>query len=209
MFIPLVKSEYHGKGHHIFEKDTFRLLRDQKASGKLLKQPAGKKSILDFNLNKYKTRSQLIMDEYQRPNITEDKIYLIDKVVRMRGRTGRFGVDHSEILNYELELANQQRDTHMNQLVYKGDVEQEDDGLQLPGGQMSTANVLFKRLANKGTISTGSRISLLESENDKRPSARSVLTNKSAPQFQQWVRKKDAERRLRKKLLAEEKREIR
>ena len=73
----------------------------------------------------------------------------------------------------------------MNQLVYKGDYDQdEEEGLQLPGGTMSTANVLFKRLANKGTISTGSRISLLESENDKkRPSARSVLTNKSAPQF--------------------------
>jgi len=51
--------------------------------------------------------------------ITEDQLYLIDKVVRMRGKTGRFGVDHSEILNYELELANQQRDQHMNVLVYK------------------------------------------------------------------------------------------
>jgi hypothetical protein len=39
----------------------------------------------------------------------------------MRGRSGRFGVDHSEILNYELELANRARDEHMNHLVYKGD----------------------------------------------------------------------------------------
>jgi len=46
------------------------------------------------------------MQEYERPVITEDQLYLIDKVVRMRGKTGRFGVDHSEILNYELELAN-------------------------------------------------------------------------------------------------------
>ena len=50
-------------------------------------------------------------------------MYLIDKVVRMRGKDGRFGVDHSEILNYELELANKQRDQHMNHLVYKGDAE--------------------------------------------------------------------------------------
>jgi hypothetical protein len=28
-------------------------------------------------------------------------------------------VDHSEILNYELELANRDRDDHMNHLVYK------------------------------------------------------------------------------------------
>lgn len=37
----------------------------------------------------------------------------------MRARTGRFGVDHSEILNYELEMANKPRDEHMNTLVYK------------------------------------------------------------------------------------------
>lgn len=37
----------------------------------------------------------------------------------MRGKMGRFGVDHSEILNYELELANKARDEHMNLLVYK------------------------------------------------------------------------------------------
>jgi hypothetical protein len=27
---------------------------------------------------------------------------MIDKVVRMRGQNGRFGIDHSELLNYEL-----------------------------------------------------------------------------------------------------------
>jgi hypothetical protein len=46
------------------------------------------------------------MQEYEKPLITEDRLYLIDKVVRIRGNNGRFGVDHSEILNYELELAN-------------------------------------------------------------------------------------------------------
>ena len=43
-----------------------------------------------------------------------ETLYLIDKVVRIRGKNGRFGVDHSEILNYELELANKLRDEHMN-----------------------------------------------------------------------------------------------
>ena len=69
---------------------------------------------LDYNNVKYKKRSELIMDLYKKPILTEDKHYLIDKVVRLRGKDGRFGVDHSEILNYELELANRQRDKHMN-----------------------------------------------------------------------------------------------
>lgn len=85
----------------------------------LVKKPSGVKSILEYNNNKYKTRSQLIMEQYETPLITEDKLYLIDKVVRQRGKGGRFGVDHSEILNYELELANKDRDDHMNHLVYK------------------------------------------------------------------------------------------
>jgi len=87
----------------------------------LIKKPSGVKSILEFNNSKYKSRSQLIMEQYSNPNLTEDKLYLIDKVVRMRGKDGRFGVDHSEILNYELELANKQRDMHMNHLVYQNE----------------------------------------------------------------------------------------
>lgn len=66
------------------------------------------------------------MNMYKNPNITEDQLYLVDKVVRQRGTKGRFGVDHSEILNYELELANKARDKHMNQLVYMSDGESEN-----------------------------------------------------------------------------------
>lgn len=46
-------------------------------------------------------------------------MYMIDKVVRMRGQDGRFGIDHSELLNFELHKTNKERDDHMNWLVYK------------------------------------------------------------------------------------------
>lgn len=86
----------------------FRLLKEDKniKNSNLVKKPAGKMSLIEYNNCKYKKRSDLIMEFYKNPKITEDKLYLIDKVVRMRGKSGRFGVDHSEILNYELELAN-------------------------------------------------------------------------------------------------------
>ena len=157
------------------------------------------------------------MQEYERPVISEDKLYLIDKVVRLRGKNGRFGVDHSEILNYELELANKFRDEHMNQLVYKvrdpyGESptarEQKGDFFKPPDGQMETSQVLFKRLANKGAIADSSRCSLL-TEKNRGGSARTLHTDRKAPNFQQWVRLKDAEKRLKKKLIQEEKREIR
>ena len=82
---------------------------------------------------------------------------MIDKVVRMRGLQGRFGVDHSEILNYEFEIANKNRTDHMNRLVYKAEnyptlqsdpfytgdagVDKENRGL--------SSMILFQRLSKK------------------------------------------------------------
>lgn len=55
---------------------------------------------------------------------------MIDKVVRMRGLHGRFGIDHSELLNYEIDQTNKGRDDHMNWLVYKGQIaEKENESL--------------------------------------------------------------------------------
>ena len=68
--------------------------------------------------------------------------------------------------------------------------------------------MLFKRLANRGTIEDSSRCSLI-TQKTRAGSARTNLTNRTAPNFQQWVRSKDAEKRLKKKLILEEKREIR
>lgn len=73
---------------------------------------------------------------------------------------------------------------------------------------METSQVLFKRLANKGAIVDSSRCSLI-TEKNRAGSARTVHTDRKAPNFQQWVRAKDAEKRLKKKLIQEEKREIR
>lgn len=138
-------QEYYPKVHAIFDKDVFRLLKEDKtiANSKLIHKPAGKMSLLEFNNVKYKKRSDLIMELYQNPLITEDQLYLIDKVARLRGKTGRFGVDHSEILNYELELANQERDQHMNQLVYRDEAkensENKDANINNFPGEMKTS----------------------------------------------------------------------
>lgn len=43
---------------------------------------------------------------------------MIDKVVRMRSAHGRFGMDHSEFLNYDIQQTNKSRQAHMDWLVY-------------------------------------------------------------------------------------------
>ena len=79
----------------------------------------------------------------------------------------------------------------MNHLVYKtknpyidmDDDDKENDSMK-PPHNMQTSAVLFKRLSNKGPISTSSKCTLLESEKSYlRGSARSAVTNRRAPNF--------------------------
>lgn len=63
----------------------------------------------------------MVRHQYLRGEVPTDRLYMIDKVVRMRGLHGRFGIDHSELLNFEIEQTNKDRDEHMNWLVYKED----------------------------------------------------------------------------------------
>ena len=78
----------------------------------------------------------------------------------------------------------------MNYLVYKDPAPYESSptngkvDLVPPNdeGQKQTSAVLFKRLKNKGPVSTGSRISLLDGSR-KSSSARSMHTDRGAPSF--------------------------
>lgn len=98
---------------------------------------------------KFKSRSDLLVEEYQKPSIPEERMYVIDKVVRMRGLQGRYGVDHSEILNYEFEQANKARSNHINMLVYKNPVGQHEEGNKIPQLNKMRSNALFERLTEK------------------------------------------------------------
>jgi hypothetical protein len=80
---------------------------------------------------------------------------MIDKVVRMRTKEGKFGVDHSEILNYEFEMANKARDDHMNYLVYKTAMQSQRDITQYNDiwdkentAHLMTSDALFTKLNN-------------------------------------------------------------
>jgi hypothetical protein len=74
----------------------------------------------------------------------------------------------------------------MNHLVYKTKNPYVDDDLNADmkyPDNLQTSAVLFKRLSNKGPISNSSKCSLLESVGTRRGSARSVYTNRAAPNF--------------------------
>ena len=50
-------------------------------------------------------------------------------MVRARALQGRFGVDHSELMNYELEQSNKAKTDHMNWLVYKDESREPELGM--------------------------------------------------------------------------------
>ena len=64
---------------------------------------AANKTLLEVKNARYKQIGEVISEQYSRSQLPEARLYMIDKVVRMRGQHGRFGIDHSELLNYELE----------------------------------------------------------------------------------------------------------
>ena len=139
----------------------------------------------------------MLLEEYEDPNVPRDRLYVIDKVVRMRALQGRYGVDHSEILNYEFEQANKERYDHMNSLVYKnatisynGDGDKENDKFY-----KSQSNAIFERLTEK------------EVQELKRAQMGDV--NERGIPFNEWLRRKDAEKRMKKRLIVEAKNEIR
>lgn len=105
MFIfqrPATSGRSVGRKHNIVDKDYFRAMNVEKLVEKNLSVQKGMHK-QSASMNKFKSKSQLIMEEFERPQISSEKEYMIDKVVRMRGKLGRFGVDHSEILNFEFE----------------------------------------------------------------------------------------------------------
>ena len=117
------------------------------------------KTALEINNAKFKSVGEVISEQYTRAAIPEHRLYIIDKVVRMRGQHGRFGIDHSELLNYELEQTNKPRDDHMNYLVAgytQANLTQKNSPAK-PGPQMEdetsagvkVSEVLFDRLAVK------------------------------------------------------------
>ena len=112
---------------------------------------APQKTLLELKNNKYKPIGEVISEQYARSQIPENRLYMIEKVVRMRGQNGRFGIDHSELLNYELEQTNKTRDDYMNLLVYKDKAQTTSarDMTMVAPPDAQVSQVLYSRLHAK------------------------------------------------------------
>lgn len=229
----------YNQGHNFVQKDFYRVHFNDIDIRKALehKKSSGfghcpKKSILERNNAKYKQISDLIIQEFERAEIPESRLYQIDKVVRSRGQEGRFGIDHSELLNYELELANKLRDDHINWMVKWRELNKkskddgngtvaspffgfsfeeastmidEDTGLTIDLSETKKiSEILFKRL----NPDDHERYSDASFRTKQSSSAGSSQTNQSEKSYADWTKKKIMEDRLKRKLIRDAKNEI-
>ena len=207
------------------DKIVAKHLEKQKAN-----QPgrAPAKSLLDLKKAQYQQIGEVISEQYARSQIPENRLYMIDKVVRMRSQHGRFGIDHSELLNYELEQTNKARDDYMNLLVYKDDAQstQARDLTQMAPVDASVSQVLFHRLQAKDEekYSDYSQRELFSQfggggNDDRTPKQNQGLFGPSGTtelrryggsglSYGDWLKRKDAEKRLKRKLVTQAQTEV-
>ena len=113
-----------------------------------------------------------------------DRVALIDKVVRLRCQQGRFGIDHSEILNFQIHSMNKPHLDRMNWLAYKAKA----------GDELKLSKFLEKYVS-------------IDTEVDK-PTSRPQTACVGRLTHAEWLKQKDAQKRLRRKLLNQVKREF-
>jgi hypothetical protein len=100
------------------------------------------------------------------------------------------------VLNFEFEQAIKARQDHMNMLVYKDPNRDATDNFNTGSQLKSRSNALFERLTEK------------EIAEMNRSQTGEVPYNKGI-RFNEWIRRKDAESRMKRKLIQEAKNDIR
>ena len=111
-----------GRAHLIVQKDYYRLMKAEKhvENDIRLKQKQCIGGNFPVPLIKPETeRRKDLHSLVLNKEVPADFLYAIEKVVRMRTNQGRFGLDHSETVNYEIEKISRRKDNHMNWLAYK------------------------------------------------------------------------------------------
>lgn len=213
---PQSQTRLTNRSHNIVPKDFYRGLKHfnqveksfvQTTDGKVKVQ---KSKSTERGIRKYKSKTDLIFQAYKKPQLSPEKEYLIDKVVRTRGLQGRYGIDHSEQLAIDQELVNRDKDDYLHKLVYK----ETREGIQ----DSSVSKVLLERLNNNPQANIVTTIRDLPEENvydssmyKSKGGATSFLQNEEGEflraglTFDEWLKRKEGEKRLKNKLLKEAK----
>ena len=204
------------RAHQIVDKDFYRLMRvtDEsdkyftaqacKSQGKAQPEPAIKKAN-----TKYGEPLGEISRQYSVAEVPADRLYMIDKVARYRIAHDRFGIDHSQLLNYEIDQTNKPRDDHMNWLVYKQDSEkhctpEQDLSVYLKEKLQVTETELLALNSDETNFKNSEKPWKAMQTKTSEPALRN-----SRPSYKEWLQMKDAQSRLKRKLITQAQDELR
>ena len=132
----------------------------------------------------------------------------------MRGLHGRFGIDHSELLNYEIDQTNKNRDEHMNWLVYMSEQQAEKmsaqeqslskvlkDKLNIQPEELEMVTMDSERKNNANIAAQNKKVTIEEPTDSD--------GNQQTLTYKEWLKHKDAEKRLKRKLITQAQDELR
>lgn len=168
-------------------------------------------SYIDLKTSKYQELLDVVKHQFEKAEIPLDRLYMIDKVVRIRAQHGRFGIDHSELLNFEIDQTNKLRDEHMNHLVYK-----EEANRKFPPQTKTLSTILKERLniqpeeLDIDDLEIG-RIQLSSEQKEKLGNEYLGMSAEQQQKmnYKEWLKHKNAEQRLKQKLVQQAQDDIR
>ncbi|CDW72040.1 UNKNOWN [Stylonychia lemnae] len=144
--------------------------------------------------------------------LPQETLYLIDKVVRSRAKTGPIGVDNSELINIELEQDFRNKNQYIENLV-NGGKKQGNQIHQSTTNQEDKENIDNQKLLDRLTTAAAKTTNNLN--NRSKMSAansqqKSVIGEKSAMavSHEEWMRRKQHEVQLKEQLIIEAKKDM-
>ena len=141
--------------------------------------------------------------------LSEQKLYMIDKVARRRVKTRPYGAEYSEFMNLKLEDLSKENEENVSRLSnpqVRGTSKEKEDSLeQRPGGKGAATTDNSKEFNQRF-------IQRLDIVSNQRHSSNQQLNEGASRQpmsFDEWIRLKNSEDRFRRQLVQIEKEEAR
>lgn len=152
-----------------------------------------------------------------------ETLYLIDKVVRMKAKTGPIGIDNSELINIELEQEYKHKNDQIQNLMHPKQRPQTAYTQMTGGAEPSTQhdledkeNIQNQRLLERLTLAAAKQEQNQVANRSKLSAAAGSIGQKSqigeksgnAVSHEEWMRRKMHEKSLKEQLIIEAKKDL-
>eukprot|EP00347_Sterkiella_histriomuscorum_P011660 403371604 len=147
--------------------------------------------------------------------LPQETIYLIDKVVRLKAKTGPIGVDNSELINIELEQEFKQKNQYIEGLMHHGGNKKPQDQMTMTTQEQQQQYEDKENIQNQRLLERLTQAATKQNNRSKMSAApsmgqKSIIGEKSAlaVSHEEWMRRKLHEKQLKEQLIIEAKKDL-